>query len=571
MKISKLHNLKLVSIGIAVSITISSIGSSVIYADDESFDNNISVNEELKAVVPSNDMDDQFPLHGEVLFYEDTVSFVETNCSECDYAVDKEELDSSVIFTAKQSGHTFQLEVLDDNQTPISVMDSSNESSEIIFPEYDKYYSFSLVIDGNRYFGDIGLIFEGCNVVYLDIGYLTDETYSLNNSSRTSTYSISQNTSYIYESESNDTKNTAQTINIGRTVSGYSDKAYDSDWYYINLQTSEFNNSTFTNGFFNIVLNTYNNPSIEFEIKLYAENSDSNLVLLGSGTVSSQRCQYINQTNPNGYRKFYIYIHNITNNSTRCQYMMNANYSPSLTFYSQKRGSVTRSNGSSTCLWNTQYLDVLTFANGKPFIDVNSSDIGCMSSGCAIASYAMILRNVGAKMDGKDFRTGFVGRLYADPFTVMLASNNLDGTTLTTASANYLAIANPTYANRDLIAANFTAFGKTIYSHRLYLQGTSTAYKMNALDSILDQNGKYRAVIYTENGTTPHYTVVSSYNSSYSDPLDRYTVYDPSGTTLSHAKGLKFRYSNIHEKANTEFSDVQSIVYFNTNQYDFTI
>ena len=84
------------------------------------------------------------------------------------------------------------------------------------------------------------------------------------------------------------------------------------------------------------------------------------------------------------------------------------------------------------------------------------------NAGCVIASYAMILRNLGATTSSShyDFRSGSTGYLAADPFTVMLA--NTAWPTIT-ANSNGIYTANtsqdPIYTYHSRIASSF---GKTI-------------------------------------------------------------------------------------------------------------
>ncbi len=116
--------------------------------------------------------------------------------------------------------------------------------------------------------------------------------------------------------------------------------------------------------------------------------------------------------------------------------------------------------------WNTYNLDKL-FYNGStstPFM-INASKSDQMYQGCAIASVAMVLHNLGAKTTNRivDFRTGFNGYATADPFTVGMANIGVTSApTTTTSGFNYQTSSNIIAINNwtNLVGA----FGKTITS-----------------------------------------------------------------------------------------------------------
>lgn len=82
--------------------------------------------------------------------------------------------------------------------------------------------------------------------------------------------------------------------------------------------------------------------------------------------------------------------------------------------------------------WNTNKLDKLYNHQYPVFKELNkdienyNGDV--FATACGVVSAAMIFKNLGATMNGYDFRIGYEGKLQADPFTAMLSNCGLDGT-----------------------------------------------------------------------------------------------------------------------------------------------
>lgn len=519
----------------------------------------------LNCVSVIND-DIEFPLNAEMVFDENTIHFSESDCYECEYEVDKSLLQSEIILTAKNENSDFSLSLTDENAV---ILNRQSENGKISIDEFqfDKYYQFRLTIDGNTYAGEFGAIFETCNVIYIDIDYVLINEYS--NLTRA-------NQSFAHEVENNNTYMVSDIVSSGRTIVGTPSSVNDVDFYRIYLNYPDLYNSHYANGTLDITLSSRASSINAYVIKLYIlENGQ--LLMKDISLNATGKCRYTRYLNTYGYRDFYISVTPVSAAvDPNTEYYLNVNYTGAYTFYSQKQSKIGNLE-----TWNTQFLDELTCIYDnytEPFITVNNTgDTDCMSEGCAIASYAMALRNVNATITGKDFRTGFTGNLYADPFTTMLANINNNGTSLENFEENTLILSeDPCYTYRATLISNFKINGNTLYSHCYDLELSNSVDLETALDYILEHNGNYGAIVTFTNpyyGTT-HYITFTGKDDSQTNLIDKYTVFDPSGTTFAHAKGLKFRncitYTTIGA-SHMELDYAVAIHYFNRNSQPFTI
>ncbi len=514
----------------------------------------------LNTVEPIN-YDDEFPLGGEILVQESTIHFIETDCYECDYAVEKDTLEASVKLWDKDNLNDFTFTLTDESTGLSHTFNSTSQQLTITNFAIDKYYSFYLTINNCNYMGKIGLCFETCNVLYLDFCYMqesTDIVYGEN----------TRNASFQRETENNNTYSTADTVTLGNTIIGSLDSSIDKDYFYFDL--SDYNSySNFTNGYFAINLNV-NNSASSCTLELFAKQGSSyNRLAIGSS--ASVNDKYIFYNNSSKYTQFYICVTSTISSSTNTSaYYLNINYNANYPFYSQKVGAI-----GDIELWNTQFLDQLTFNNGLPFITTNNTtDSDMMSSGCAIASYAMALKRLGATMPGKDFRTGFMGQLYADPFVVMLANVDENGTSLTNFTSNTMPYNDPVYLyDRSTLVGYFNVSGNNIYSHVSDVESLTLSQKMEELDNLLNYNGNNGVILtFTNDYGNPHFMYCTGYNSTKNDSEERYFVLDPAGTNFAHASILPFVQCISSTRTGAyhfDFDDLVAIHYVNTNSTGF--
>lgn len=119
--------------------------------------------------------------------------------------------------------------------------------------------------------------------------------------------------------------------------------------------------------------------------------------------------------------------------------------------------------------WNATALSGISFTSGgvrKRFmIDKYGRGADWMDEGCYLASIAMILNNMGAKLTkGYDFRSGQTDNLPADPYTVALANSGNTGAS-TSRSVLY---GNPILVSRSNIESRFNVNGNDVYSEISY-------------------------------------------------------------------------------------------------------
>lgn len=164
-------------------------------------------------------------------------------------------------------------------------------------------------------------------------------------------------------------------------------------------------------------------------------------VLLSSSTNTSYTDERCVVSVTSGYY-YYMKITTISG-STGNSYNATTSITPSKAWFPQSKGST--SDG--TFIWNTNKLDELYKLEVQPiqnddlpFVTSIYSNPCVMSSGCVIASFAMVLANMQAETYSNmyDFRItpswsdyNYVGRLSPDPFVTFLINNTLSGSTIT--------------------------------------------------------------------------------------------------------------------------------------------
>lgn len=131
------------------------------------------------------------------------------------------------------------------------------------------------------------------------------------------------------------------------------------------------------------------------------------------------------------------------------------------TWYSQ--------HSSSGSDWNADALSGIYFTSGgvrKRFmVDKYGKGSDWMDEGCYLASIAMVLNNMGAKLTrGYDFRSGQTDELPADPYTVALANAG----SLGAYTSKSVISGNPILISRSNIESRFNVGGKAVKSEITY-------------------------------------------------------------------------------------------------------
>ncbi len=201
--------------------------------------------------------------------------------------------------------------------------------------------------------------------------------------------------------------------------------------------------------------------------------------------------------------------------------------------------------------WNGGALSEIKF-RGKYFAKSNANQ--WMNEGCAIASCAMALKNMGATYEkGYDFRSGQLGNLPADPYTVALANAGHLG--FKSNKANYGA--NPIYVAWSTVTKAFKLNGHSLEYQRIY---SSNLKKIkNALEShpegivvaMEKPNGDTHYVLFAE-CINPEETVASRL---------KFKIFDSLSFDGSDGDNVLFEDSASY-KAGYRFGHIKSFIYW---------
>lgn len=207
--------------------------------------------------------------------------------------------------------------------------------------------------------------------------------------------SYASSTGTFSESESNNTFATADIVDRDNVViTGKISSTSDVDYYRVLATTA---------GYVDITLSVPNGCNYNF----YVYGSDkSSIIAYGnsSGTGKGEIARIYASTNS----PFYIKVESASgSSSTNYNLYVSSGKGLNKTWYSTSNSS-------------GDYCDFNTYNLENDFLSNLAYD------GCAITSIAMVLHNLNAKTtsDITDSRTGYKGKMYADPYTVYMASKN---------------------------------------------------------------------------------------------------------------------------------------------------
>ena len=329
------------------------------------------------------------------------------------------------------------------------------------------------------------------------------------------------NTTILNETESNNTIQTADNFTSNNVVSGVLSSSSDVDYFsyyapatgYVNIELG------LSGGNYNLTL---------------LNSSGSTLATSNTGGVGvGESIRYYVNANT----VYYIKVSS-QSNTYGSSYKLYASYpyTTTNTWYPQidaVAGSYER--------WNTYSLDNLTTKSNKKFM-INGSTDDLMYEGCALACIAMVLNNQGAKTTYNitDYRTGYYGKAYADPFTVAMVNAGL--TSVTSSNSTSLAA----YINNWGTIAS--AFGKTV-------NNSHTATWDNAVNLVSSNpNGVIVKFIKKDSkgNDVPHYVVLTKSSNSAG-----YVIYDP-GTNGASGNGKTWE--NSYTKNNYTQSQVKQVI-----------
>ncbi len=255
---------------------------------------------------------------------------------------------------------------------------------------------------------------------YIDSSVETAATYAISNP-------------MVSETEDNGTMATADTISLGAIAQGCMTATSDHDYY-------KFTTISGQSGYVDIRMH---NPDLYWYVGPDLEEgfvTDYDLVVRNSnGTIIGS--SYNREGDADEYVRIYVsqsttyYIETVCyrENGSNETYTIETSYDQTFTWYTQMTSYCRSFDQYYT--WNSHNMDKLyftgtSFGETLPFmgaLDNNSAVVSYrMEEGCAMAAAAMILRNMDAEMYGQDIRTGEVGYIIADPYSVTLANANVN-------------------------------------------------------------------------------------------------------------------------------------------------
>ena len=184
----------------------------------------------------------------------------------------------------------------------------------------------------------------------------------------------------------------------------------------------------------------------------------------------------------------------------------------------------------------------------------NPSRSSWMESGCALASSAMVLNNMGAvKTTGYDLRTGQDGSLIADPYTVALANSGNYGAK-NTSKAMY---GSPIYMYWSSVASKFNVDGEKVGYHRYYVSSKKK------IKDLLTKYPQGVIVLFRQSGRT-HYMVFADClnpEETVSSKLE-FLIYDPAAYKPENGDGVPFKETLSYLYGGYRYSSISNVTVY---------
>lgn len=224
------------------------------------------------------------------------------------------------------------------------------------------------------------------------------------------------------------------------------------------------------------------------------------------------------------------------------------------TWYSQ--------NNMYTSDWSGDALEGLFFKAGSTKLrfmsdaKLGSQYSNWMDSGCALASVATVLHNMGAvKTVGYDLRTGQDGYLPADPYTVALANSGNYGVS----SVSETMSGNPIYMAWARVASKFEVDGEQVSIKKYYSPSRSK------IRDLLKEHPQGVIVCFTR-GKKTHYVVFAEClnpEERSSSKLE-FLIYDPAAYYPENGDGVIFEDTISYKYEGYRYSSIASVIVYDT-------
>jgi hypothetical protein len=332
------------------------------------------------------------------------------------------------------------------------------------------------------------------------------------------------------ETEPNNTTATANLLSHGVSMRGTLSSATDIDFFRLRTPSS------INNGNITVDVSLTVPAGARMRMEIHALNQPP-ITFAQSATAGADL--YFKIINLAANTDYFIRITAVSATSyPTAQYMLNANITAGRAWYGQFDSTL-----GGVDYWNPNKLNSLNITNTSVSPNVTrqffvnnapATTNHWMRQGCFIASMAMVLRNMHAGMQGYDFRTDYTGFMMADPFTVMFANNNLNGTTMNVNSTTLSISGNPIWGNSTNVATRFNVRN----SGWTNLTGTE-AQKTTAIANAL-QLSPAGVIVGFQNANNEEHYVVFNIDSGSGTTFNRFFVSDSAARSLSTGQNVRY-------------------------------
>lgn len=489
----------------------------------------------------NNDLD--FPINLDIDVMEDSIDFIKLDepIYGFEYTLNSTNLNFNILASLKddyKDFESYELKILNSDYSTEIFSESADKDTILTLSDLsaEETYRFNIKLNSDmtmcEFVGEFKVVVEIDNSLVIDLFYQN----SRNEGTITTFISPS------YESESNNTTNTANSLQNGVSMIGALTSSSDTDYFYYETPLSV------PNGVVNLDISLSVPSGIVATMNVTCSTTNYNKTFKSTSTGAGIHHRITGATLGSKY-----YIRLTSSSPSAGKYYLTVSQTLGNAWYSQYTATV-----GSVDYWNPNKLETLKITYGTKTLPAYIRDGGLydswMGSSCGITSAAMVLRNLGKTMNGYDFRTNYKGQMIADPFTTMLANCKLDGTTMHTYDTSLTTTVEPSYFTYGNIADKF---GVTVNWKGNGISCNSKAELKQLID-------KYKYVMVYLNGSPTHWMVFTGYkagDSSADESLGNFIVYDPAAKSYSGGAGVLLSNTNTGYK-NKVFSDIRTVVVF---------
>lgn len=518
--------------------------SATAYADEV-----VEITEEpqtLEVYCPGANEDPEFPFSFDIDVDPSTISYIDLDEPPYGFEqlLDEEALDFDVRFALKdeyKNFDSFEFQVLDADYTEEIAAGTFQNDEVFTIPglSIGTTYKLSMVLNSETltayYGGQFTIQAE------LDSTLAVDLFYQLANIDGDSSLYVS-----IYsETESNNSESVADEARNGAMIEGHLYDYSDVDYFYFYTPSSNSGNVATVD----ISLSVPKGLMIDMEVySLDRTYTKSTVNSLNSSL-------YVRITNAAPNTKFYIKLKRSVGSSND-KYCLMVQKRMGYAWFGQYS-----SYEYPTSYWNDNKLsslNITAYSETNPFFinNGNGSTYHWMMKGCGIAASATILRNMGATLKGYDFRTDYYGNMPADPFTVMLANCELDGTSMNV---------NTTSLNTGFQYPNSLTIANVCEGFKVS-QNSITFEEVDKDESSLKEAAKIGPILIRfGKGEYRHFMVITGFTEG-NNFADRVLVCDPAGNTYATGVGTDGRGIPL-SKTTSGYADFENCTIIGAKRY----